>query len=729
MEQKVGHSFNTKGQGVKGSKEDQPGQAFDPLTLCPFVLKKARCRTVKLAAIPFVAVLFFVAADFTHAQSPEKNTPQSPAPSLRTRRQAYQRFVEAQRIKGEALRTRNARLLEDAVKIYKEIIQLDPAAAEPRVDLGEIYFFYQSRRDLARAEALEAVRLDPNCTSGHLLLARLYLFAARSENNPPPAMLDHALREYEKVAELDPRQAEPWAMLAELYAMKNDAARQIYALEKWAGAPIPNDTVFYNRVMNADLASEQAWYKLSQLYLSQDRNAEAVAAARRAYESNPESNDYARNLIGILRAAGSSADELRTYAQLMKSAGSPALLIGYGSALIRAGRHADAVAALKEFVEFDPSNASAIGLLAIAQRRAGQRPAAIETLKAGLAKAELGVRTDLSLELAQTYEEMGRNDEAIAQYEQVFEGYLSKGALTPAGMPLFGEVVQRLVRVCRRTGNQTRLQSVLGRTRRVIDEHNPLLDIITIEMLREDGKRREALDLARAGVRRYPDDRALKITEALLLSEMKRYKESVELLHTMLKGGAENATEDAVIHVLTSSVQMQAGELKAAETSARRALELNPGDGEATNQLASALDRAKRHDESETLLRELIRREPDNATALNNLGYFLVERGAKLPEALKLIEHAVAIEPIQGSYLDSLGWAHHKLGNHEKAREALEKATVYSRRNSTIHEHLGDVLRELGRLPEARRQWEKALEYSIEADEAARLKVKLKDGR
>ncbi|MGH9844347.1 MAG: tetratricopeptide repeat protein [Blastocatellia bacterium] len=687
-----------------------------------------------MAAISFVAVLFFVAADCTYAQSLEKDAPPvaalpSAAPSVRTRRQAYQRFIEAQRLKGEALRTRNARLLEDAVKVYKETIQLDPSAAEPHVDLGEIYFFYQSRRDLARAEALEAVKLDPNCTGGRLLLARLYLFSARSENNPQPALLDRALREYEKVAELDPRQAEAWAMLAELYAMKNDAARQAHALEKWAGAPIPNDTVFYNRVMNADLASDQAWYKLSQLYLGQNRNAEAVAAARRAYESNPESNDYARNLIGILRAAGSSADELRIYAQLMKSAGSPALLIGYGSALIRAGKHADAVAALKEFVEFDPSNASAIGLLAIAQRRAGQRPAAVETLKAGLAKAELGVRTDLSLELAQTYEEMGRNDEAIAQYEQVFEGYLSKGALTPAGMPLFGEVVHRLVRVCRRTGNQAKLQSVLGRTRRVIDEHNPLLDVITIEMLREDGKRRESLELARAGVRRYPDDRALRITEALLLSEMKRFKESVELLQTMLKGGAENATEDAVIHVLMSNVEIQAGGLKAAEAAARRALELNPGDGEATNQLASALDRAKRHDESETLLRELIRREPDNATALNNLGYFLVERGAKLPEALKLIEHAVAIEPIQGSYLDSLGWAHHKLGNHEKAREALEKATVYSRRNSTIHEHLGDVLRDLGQLSEARRQWEKALEYSIEADETARLKVKLKDGR
>ena len=65
----------------------------------------------------------------------------------------------------------------------------------------------------------------------------------------------------------------------------------------------------------------------------------------------------------------------------------------------------------------------------------------------------------------------------------------------------------------------------------------------------------------------------------------------------------------------------------------------------------------------------------------------------------------------------------------QKARQYLEKAAIYSRRNSTIHEHLGDVLREAGRLPEARKQWEKALEFSVEDDEIARLRGKLKDAR
>jgi tetratricopeptide (TPR) repeat protein len=413
----------------------------------------------------------------------------------------------------------------------------------------------------------------------------------------------------------------------------------------------------------------------------------------------------------------------------MKSSASPVLMVGYSSALVRAGDYAEAITILREYVALDPSNAGAIGLLAVAQRRANHRSAAVETLKAGVSKADEGTRLDLALELAQTYEEVGRNEEAIAQYEQVFEELLSNVAQSPASSPLFGEVVNRLVRVLRRSGSQTKLQSVLTKTRRALDDRNPLLDLITIESLREDGKLREALELTRAAARRRSEDRALKFTEAIILGESRLFKESADLLRSMIRGGAESATDDAGVYVILAGVQMQSGQLDAAEESARKALELSPDDPQALIQLSSILDRTGKHEASEKTLRELLKREPDNATALNNLGYFMVERGVGYEEALKLIEQAVAIDPIQGSFLDSLGWTHFKLGNIEKARQYLEKATIYSRRNSAIHEHLGDVLREAGRLAEARKQWEKALEYSVEADGTARLRGKLKDAR
>ncbi|MFN0112086.1 MAG: tetratricopeptide repeat protein [Blastocatellia bacterium] len=659
------------------------------------------------------------------AQSPVANFS---AESLQ-RQKAYLKFIEARRLKGEAQRANSRTVLEEAIRAFRETIQLDPTAAEPRVELGEIYFFYLNQTNPALREALEAIRLEPKAVSGHLLMARLQMFAARSDNNVRPTLLDQAVAAYEKVAELDPKSAEAWAFLAELYGMRNQLAKQIPALEKWAGAPVPTEQFFYQTLMNAELTPDRAYYQLSQIYLSQSRNPEAINAARHAYEMNAESNDYARNLIGILRVAAASADEVRILRHLFKTANSPGLLLGYGSALIRAGRYPEAIERLRELVALEADNVGANGLLALAQRRSGQRKAAIDTLKTAMTKIEADPRTDLMLELAQTYDELGRNEEAVAEYEKAFETYTGKNAITPANTPLFNEIVNRLAVIFRRTGNSVKLQTLLARARRLIDEHNPIVDLLTIETLREDGKRRDALELTRAAIRRYPEDHSLKFTEAMILSELKRPDESVARLRELLKDTPETATDDAGIYLLLSSVYLQNGKLKEAEDTARKAVALNPDDPETTIRLSSALEKANQLPAAETLLRDLLKLHPDNALALNNLGYLLVEHSNRHQEALMLIEQAIAIEPVNGSYLDSLGWAQFKLGQTEKAKENLDKAVLYSRRNSTAYEHLGDVLKKLGRLVEARKNWEKALELSLEEDEIARIKVKLKDRR
>jgi tetratricopeptide (TPR) repeat protein len=664
------------------------------------------------------------------------NTPPAPANPQRQvsdnpRQQAFLRFMEARRLKAESYRLRdNAKLIDQAIEAYRDTIWLDPQAAEPRVDLGELYLFAKGDQRSAEREAVEAIKRDANCVGAHLLLARLSIAVIKLENQSQQQVatqLERATREYETVVKLDSNSAEAWALLAELYGMKNDATKQLHALERWASAPLPSDQNFYYWLSNSELTPDRAFAQLSQAYLRQGRKREALDAARRAYEFDPENNEYGRNLISTIRAANKIDEELKLYARLSKTAPSVTLEIGYGTALLRAGRYAEAVEKLRERAKGENANSSLIALLATAQRRAGQRAAAVETLKAGLARAEANARPSLLLDLADTYEELGRNEDALAQYEQLYEMLTTKGSVNEQAAGLFNHIVGKMARLLRRSGNQPKLQTLLTRTRRAIDEQNPLVETLTIESLREDGKRREALELTRAALRRAPNDQGLRLTEVLILNELKNYRESADLLRNMLSGQPERAAEDANVYLILSNVQMQAGELKDAEISARKALEFNPADDNALLQLSSVLDRANQHDESEKILRELLDREPDNATALNNLGYFLAERGERLPEALALIERAVAIEPLNGSFLDSLGWTQFKLGNTEKAREFLEKALSQSRRNPALHEHLGDVLHKLGKLADARRAWEKALEYTLEADETARLKGKLKD--
>ncbi len=653
-----------------------------------------------------------------------------------TREQAYLRFLEARRLRANAQQQRDQKLFDQAIAAYRDTIWLDPKSAEPRVDLGELYFFFRNDVASAEHEAVEALKLDDQCVNAHRLLARLSLALFKfssskdgKDDKEAAAQFNRALNAFEVVTRLDATDTEAWALLSDLYQAKNDTPRYVQALERWASSPIPIDQAFYGWFTNQELTPDRAFAQLSQVYLSQGKKREAFDAARRAYEFNAENAQHAGNLIGILSEAQTVEQALKTYAQLSKSAPSAALEIGYGATLTRAARYAEAIERLRPHAQGDPLNVNVVSLLTTAQRRANQRAVAAETLKQALTKVEAAQRAGLIFELAETYEELGRNEDALAQYEQLYDALAQSGHVNERQLNVFGRVVSELARLHRRLGNTAKLQTLFTRTRKVTDEQTHFVEGAQLDGLREEGKRREALDLVRATIRRAPQDKNLKLTEVTLLAEEKRFRECEDLLLAMLESAPERASEDAVVQMVLSNVQMQAGNLNEAEKAARQALALDASNPSSTLQLASVLDRNKKSDEAEKLLRDLLQRAPDNATVLNNLGYALAERGAKLPEAISLIERALTIEPLNGSFLDSLGWAQYQAGQLEPARATFEKALTYARRNATIHEHLGDVLAKLGRLAEARRAWEKALTLTLVDNESARIKAKLRQPR
>ena len=128
--------------------------------------------------------------------------------------------------------------------------------------------------------------------------------------------------------------------------------------------------------------------------------------------------------------------------------------------------------------------------------------------------------------------------------------------------------------------------------------------------------------------------------------------------------------------------------------------------------LAMVYDARGDTSQAEKYLREYIRLEPDEPNAYNYLGYMLVQNGVKLEEALGLIKKAVAKEPENGAFHDSLGWAYFKLGNLDEAVVELERAIELIPDDSEVREHLGEVYFEKGGdfTQKAIVQWEKALE-------------------
>jgi len=108
-------------------------------------------------------------------------------------------------------------------------------------------------------------------------------------------------------------------------------------------------------------------------------------------------------------------------------------------------------------------------------------------------------------------------------------------------------------------------------------------------------------------------------------------------------------------------------------------------------------------------LRFIIEREPDNAMALNALGYTLADRTTRYAEAKALIEKAHQLNPDDPSILDSLGWVHYRLGDLDEAERLLRQAAERIS-DHEIAAHLGEVLWARGKQQEARQIWARALE-------------------
>lgn len=108
-------------------------------------------------------------------------------------------------------------------------------------------------------------------------------------------------------------------------------------------------------------------------------------------------------------------------------------------------------------------------------------------------------------------------------------------------------------------------------------------------------------------------------------------------------------------------------------------------------------------------LREMLKLEPDNALALNALGYSLANLTDRHTEALELISRALALKPGDPAILDSMGWVHYRLGDLPKALGYLEDA--FSRfPDHEVAAHLGEVLWAMGRKDDAVAAWKKGLE-------------------
>ena len=121
--------------------------------------------------------------------------------------------------------------------------------------------------------------------------------------------------------------------------------------------------------------------------------------------------------------------------------------------------------------------------------------------------------------------------------------------------------------------------------------------------------------------------------------------------------------------------------------------------------VAEKLDKV---DESEATLKRLVALKPDDAQALNALGYTLVDRTTRVDEGYTLIERALKLSPDDPFILDSMGWALYRMGHYDDALAYLQRALA-GRPDAEIAAHFGEVLWAKGDRDRARTVWQSAL--------------------
>ncbi|OIQ70788.1 beta-barrel assembly-enhancing protease [mine drainage metagenome] len=133
----------------------------------------------------------------------------------------------------------------------------------------------------------------------------------------------------------------------------------------------------------------------------------------------------------------------------------------------------------------------------------------------------------------------------------------------------------------------------------------------------------------------------------------------------------------------------------------RDGLKANSDNAVYVYQTAMAAQRSGDSAAMERLLRRLLKSHPDDAQALNALGYTLADSGRELPEARRLIERALQLDPGNPFIVDSLGWLEFRSGDLPRAVQLLEQAWA-ARPDPEIGAHLGEVLWHAGDRDRAR---------------------------
>ena len=658
-------------------------------------------------------------ASATAQSAPPPAAPESKPAAEPDRAAAYYHYSLAHLYEELATVYGRSEYISKAVDEYRAALAADPSSEYLNSELAELYAKTGRIRD-AVLEAQEILKRDPNNLEAHRLLGRVYLRSlGDAQAGQSQQMLKLTIEQFEELARLEPKNVENHLLLGRLYRLNND-------LVKAEGA--------FKKAVEVQPDAEEAVTSLAYLYNEEGDSKRALAVLEAVPETDRSAKMYA--------TLGYTQEQLKNYKEAVTAYQKAVALDkenldalrGLAQNLVYDNHPEAALEQYKAIAEADPQDAQAYLRMADIYRRMGKFAPAIENLKkaADLVPDSLEVAYNIAL----VYEAQGKYDEVVPVLQKLLEKTAKPdGVYSSADRNNRAVFLERLGIVYR---TQHKTESALETFRKMLelgDENASRGYQQIIETYRDAKQWPQATATAKEAAAKLPQDRTLQFMLAGQLADGADPDAALAQVKTMLKGGPE----DREVYITLAQMYSRLKRWNDAEAAVAQAGKLSTRDEEkeyADFLLGSMYERQKKFDAAEEVFRKILAGDPNNATVLNYLGYMLADRGLRLEEALGQVKKAVELDPQNGAYRDSLGWAYFKLGNYDLAEENLRKATERMPNDPTVQDHLGDLYQKTGRLKLAAAHWERALqEWSrsvpaeVEPADVARVQKKLESAK
>jgi tetratricopeptide (TPR) repeat protein len=684
---------------------------------------KLLLRLSPSCARPVLAAVFLLTVSGADAALlPAQAQPASTAERADRVAEAYSQFLL-----GRHLET--AENIPGAIDALKRAVQLDPQAPDIAAELAGL-FMRQSRLDEAIAAADQALKVAPANREAHRVLGIVYATLVESgrrgnarSQTAQAQNLSKAIQHLEQALDRPSGEPDPnvRATLARLYITNESYDKAI---------PLLVDLV------NQEPGWSDGPVLLAQAYASAGRNAEAIAWLVDAAVEDP---DLYQTLAGFYERERRWSEAAGAYAQAIKNTPrSTELKTQYVSALINAGNRDSLTKArdvLKDVLAAKANDPRSLFQLSQVERRLGDFAASEATSHKIIAQnpqSPMGYYA-----LAMTLEERRQYQEVVDALAPAVADFRSRGAAraaTPGSGGLTVETVNPatdLVLLLPHLGFAYQELGDFDKAIGAFDEAHRLAPTdtsITAYLIQANLSAKKygaALDLVRKARVDSADDLRFARLEAQALRQSGKPDQAVSLLQDFIKKQSDRPDAYVALAQLYAETKRESDAVRVLQDAQSKF----PADTTIPFQLGAVLDKQKKFADAESAFRQVLSKDPDNAQALNYLGYMLADRGERLDESVGLLKKALEVEPDNGSYLDSLGWAYYKADKLDLAVTNLERAAEQLKANSVIQDHYGDVLFKLSRYDDAIAAWNRAIEGDGDSVDRASIDKKIRSAK